>query len=180
MPERIYRWRDASGKGLEHLELVETEQGKAIRSALVTGDHHAFVYAAELEPDWRTRSLSVAALGGAPALSLGSDGAGHWTIGADAAPELDGALDIDLSASPFTNTLPIRRLDLAIGQSAEILTAFVRFPELTVERDEQRYTRLSEQSYRYQAVDGSFERTITVDPDGFVVSYPGLFERVAI
>jgi hypothetical protein len=54
--------------------------------------------------------------------------------------DLNGAIDIDLSISPFTNTLPIRRMDLAPGNSADIVAAYIRVPELTATRDPQRYT----------------------------------------
>ena len=44
--------------------------------------------------------------------------------------------------------------------------------------DEQVYTRLGPTSFRYQSGDGSFERVIETDAEGFVTRYPGLFERV--
>ena len=46
-------------------------------------------------------------------LSLTGDGAGRWQIDGRDAPDLDGCLDLDIQVTPFTNSLPIRRLDLA-------------------------------------------------------------------
>ena len=43
---------------------------------------------------------------------------------------------------------------------------------------EQRYTRLDDRRYRFELTHGSFTRDITVDADGFVLDYPGLFSRV--
>jgi hypothetical protein len=95
-------------------------------------------------------------------------------------PELDGAIDVDVSATPFTNTLPIRRLDLAEGQSADIRAAYVSLPELTVKIDPQRYTCLERgRRYRYESLDSEFVREIVIDAEGLVVTYPGLFKRVA-
>jgi hypothetical protein len=37
---------------------------------------------------------------------------------------VEGCIDIDLKYSPSTNLLPIRRLNLAIGESAEVTTPF--------------------------------------------------------
>jgi hypothetical protein len=52
---------------------------------------------------------------------LSADGKGRWfdAKGTHLA-ELDGCIDIDISATPFTNTLPIRRLQLKHG-AAQVL-----------------------------------------------------------
>lgn len=92
-------------------------------------------------------------------------------------PDLDGAREVDISVSPLSNTLPIRRLNLAVGESADIITAYLTLPDLTVTFDPQRYTRLSEREYLYESRDSDFRRTITVDDTGLVIDYPGLFER---
>ena len=95
-------------------------------------------------------------------------------------PGLDGAIDVDISATPFTNTLPIRRLQLAPGDSAEIRTAYIHLPDLEIVRDPQRYTCLEPlRRYRYESLDSDFVREIEVDADGLVVTYPGLFKRLA-
>jgi uncharacterized protein len=51
----------------------------------------------------------------------------------------------------------------------------VRFPELTLEVLEQSYTRLTELTYRYESAGGEFTRELTINGDGFVVDYPGLW-----
>jgi hypothetical protein len=133
-----------------------------------------------LDAAWRCRELEVEVVGGERALRLRGDGHGRWTDEAGAAlPALTGAIDVDLPVTPFTNTLPIRRLRLAAGASAEIAVVYVRPPELTVELDRQRYTCLTPlRRYRYEAVDDSFATEIEVDERGLVVTYPGLFRRV--
>ena len=49
------------------------------------------------------------------------------------------------------------------------LSAWVRFPELTVVKADQKYTRLDEFTYRYSS--GTFEAELTVDDDGLVATY---------
>ena len=71
-----------------------------------------------------------------------SDGAGHWRVNGVAVEELDGCLDIDLEASACTNTLPIHRLGLGVGQTADAPAVYVRAVDLAVERLEQRYARV--------------------------------------
>ena len=133
-------------------------------------------YAIDTDASWATRTVRVATEGNS--LVLFADGRGHWTEGdGRVLDRLAGAIDVDLSATPLTNTLPIWRLGLGIGESADIVTAYIAVPELTVTADPQRYTRLDERVYRFESRDSDFARDITVDDAGFVVDYPGLFRR---
>ena len=94
---------------------------------------------------------------------------GAWTVDGAAARGLKGCTDVDLGCSPSTNTLPIRRLRLAVGGSKTIQAAWVRFPSLTVEKTRQTYSRLDEFTYRYAS--GAFEAELVVDEDGVVARY---------
>ena len=94
-----------------------------------------------------------------------------------AVAHLDGCIDVDLAGSPFTNTLPIRRAGLvAGGEAIEFRMAYVPFDTFKPVVDEQRYRCLeADRLYRYEAVDRSFAADLTVDEDGLVTDYPGLF-----
>jgi uncharacterized protein len=85
------------------------------------------------------------------------------------AKALKGCTDVDLGCSPSTNTLPIRRLRLAIGGTKKIQAAWIQFPDLSVVKAAQTYTRLDEFTYRYAS--GTFEAELTVDDDGLVAAY---------
>jgi hypothetical protein len=89
---------------------------------------------------------------------------------------------VDLLPTPFTNTLPIRRLRLAVGDSREILVAYVTVPGLELSAARQRYTRLEPRDgrdvYRFEGLGSGFVAEVTVDAEGLVVDYPGLFRRV--
>jgi hypothetical protein len=102
-------------------------------------------------------------------LTLARDPKGAWSVDGVAAKALRGCHDVDLGCSPSTNTLPIRRLRLGVGGSKTIQAAWVRFPELTVEKAAQTYTRLDEFTYRYAS--GTFEAELVVDEDGVVAQY---------
>ena len=93
-------------------------------------------------------------------------------------PELAGTLDVDLGFTPATNTLPIRRLALAVGESAPVRSAWLRFPELRLEPLEQTYTREGAQSFRYRAlVDREqFIARLETDEFGRVLLFEGLWE----
>jgi uncharacterized protein len=99
------------------------------------------------------------------------------------APDLDGCLDVDLEASVFTNTLPIRRLRLPVGVGADAPAAYVRAHEARVERLEQTYARLADDGerwrYDYAAPAFDFRKVLIYDAAGLILTYPGIAERVA-
>lgn len=177
------RWRDWSGKGIEHLVLREDPDGIVAEAAILSttdGEDLAVRYRILLDNSWRVRKAEIGQVGDSHTLELASDGVGNWGDGSVAAmPQLEGAIDIDISITPFTNTLPIRRLRLQTGQSEDILAVYVQLPGFNVTTDRQRYTCLEiNRRYRYQSLDSDFTRDIEVDSDGLVVTYPGLFRRV--
>jgi uncharacterized protein len=179
----VARWEDWSGDGLQHLVLREGPE-KVVAEAVVLGMAEERPFAARFrivcDGAWRVRSAEAGLVGDDQRIALAGDGAGHWRDGAGRPlPELDGAIDVDVSVTPFTNTLPIRRLELRAGQSADLRVAYIRLPECEVTADPQRYVCLEpRRRYRYESLDSDFVREIEVDEDGLVVVYPGLFRRV--
>ncbi|EWY37022.1 hypothetical protein N825_22190 [Skermanella stibiiresistens SB22] len=180
----VARWRDWAGEGLEHLILQVGVSGIVAEATVIGTDDgggpFALTYRISCDPKWCVRTLEVLPLGAAQPLHIASDGAGAWTTGTgNPLPILNGAIDVDIQVTPFTNTLPIRRLGLGKGESAEIVVAYVSLPDLSVTADRQRYTCLElGRRYRYDSVDGDFSREIEIDGDGLVIEYPGLFRRV--
>lgn len=168
-----YAWSGIASPSTERLDL-DTDHGIEVRSTVAVRDGR-YDYEVSLSPSWVFRDLRV--LAGDRQLRLHRGDDGEWDLDGEPRPDLAAAVDIDLAFSPFTNTLPLRRLDLEIGASVEIVTAYVDAPSLQVMPDPQRYTRVAVDRYLYESLDSDFAREITVDPDGFVLDYPGLFVR---
>jgi uncharacterized protein len=103
---------------------------------------------------------------------------GRWQLDGVERLDLDGCVDVDLGFSPSTNTIPIRRLGLAVGESAPVSAAWLRFPGFALEKFDQVYTRLAESHYRYESGGGQFMRDLEVDADGLVLEYPDLWTVV--
>jgi hypothetical protein len=165
------------------LVIIESADGIAVESVVVAGAENQRVgvsYALQCDADWRVRWVHISVIGEGREIELVSDGTGNWTdVAGCALPGLEGAVDIDLTITPFTNTLPIRRLNLKAGEKAEIDVAYVTFPDLTLTRERQIYTCVAPlERYRFETADGAFIRDIDVDDAGLVVTYPGLFQRV--
>jgi len=100
----------------------------------------------------------------------------RWTLNGRACPEVQGCEDIDLSFSPATNLLPIRRARLAVGARVSVRAAWLRFPAMALEPLDQTYERLSELRYRYESRGGSFVAVLETNAIGFVTRYPGLWQ----
>jgi hypothetical protein len=177
-------WTPWDGVGLDHAQLRADAAGASLDGlALVMADGAIWrvAYAIACDAQWRVRDVRVSASSraGQRASRLNADGDGHWTT-ADGAPlpQLDGCVDVDLAFSPVTNTLPIRRLSLAPGATAELRVVYLTLPELAPVPDGQRYTRLAADRYRYESADDDFRAELPVDAHGLVRDYPGLFRRV--
>lgn len=187
MLERSILWLPEDMPGAEHLRLHVTG-GRILADGLVIaifeGTPYRVHYVLECDRSWHLRNLEVEVAGlGTKRLVAEADGRGKWLVDGKSAPELAGCLDPDISVTPFTNTLPIRRLGLRPGESAEIRVAYVAVPQLTAQPMMQRYTCVSGDGssaiYRYEAPDTGYATTLTVDSDGLVVHYPGAFGRGA-
>ena len=174
------RWRSLEHGGLEECRISEWDDGIKVRSAIVgqAGEmRYGVLYELSLRPDWTFEAALFQRTDGVMSvLRRGEDG--WFDMHADDLPGLEGCIDIDFEMTPLTNTLPIRRSPLAIGETRRFKMAYIPATSLEPFATEQIYTRLSERVYRFETADGSFTADIGVDEDGFVTDYPGLFERV--
>ena len=130
---------------------------------------------------WQTHSAKVEGWLGNTVIDIQVkiDSNRHWWLNEFEQPNVMGCSDIDLNFSPSTNLLPIRRLNLAVGESAEVNAAWLRFPSFTLEPLPQQYRRLDETTYRYESAGGQFVADLKVNRSGFVVDYPGLWQSEA-
>ena len=184
--EREVMWAPLQGPGLEHLRLV-TSDGGVVANGLVigleAGRPFRIGYEVRCDERWRVREVRVATPhSGRTVLELLADGEGCWKRrGGEPVPGLNGCIDVDISATPFTNTLPIRRLGLEPGESEELTVTYIRVPELLVGPERQRYGCLEAQTdgglYRFEALPSGFTAELPVDTEGLVIDYPGLFRR---
>lgn len=148
------------------------------------GEAWAIRYAVAVDERWVTRSARVQSwtASGEHERTLASDGSGHWRVDGERVPRLDGCLDVDLECSACTNTLPIHRLALAVGEEAEAPAAYVRVHDLASDRLEQHYARIADTAtsagYDYRAPAFDFECRLAVDRAGLVLAYPGIATRV--
>ncbi len=182
-------WLPWMGSGLEHLSLLQQQEG-IIADGLILGVQEQRPFRARYKihctPQWELRAVHVSLLSDSlPSLHLLTDGAGNWTTEqGEMLPSLQGCLDVDISVTPFTNTLPIRRLALQPGAGATLNMVYIAVPQMLIEVTQQRYTCLevtpSGGRYRFESLEdgvSSFTADLPVDHDQLVLDYPELFRR---
>ncbi|MBM6596569.1 putative glycolipid-binding domain-containing protein [Microvirga pudoricolor] len=180
---RSIRWSAWEGceAGMEQADVSPAEGGLDVAGVVIgteDGTRFGLSYRLRLDALWHVREATLWTTSG-KALRLLSNGRGSWQVDGREEPGLQGCIDIDIQATPLTNTLPIRRLDMKPGDAVEVRLCYVGVPNLTVSPRSQRYTALeSGLDYRFESLDSGFTADLPVDRDGFVLDYPGLFRRL--
>jgi hypothetical protein len=181
---RAIVWKNLPINGTEHCTLCRTDAGWLLKGNVVgvLEEQRPTVASYEVlcDDNWLTRRVHVERTKGkdTKALSLNVARDGVWRSSGQDLPEVRGCLDVDLAVTPATNTLPIRRLHLEIGESEPVTAAWIKFPEFEIQLLSQRYTRIAKNIYRYESETG-FSAEIVVDDLGLVMAYPGGWERIA-
>jgi uncharacterized protein len=170
-------WRNLTAHGSDYCSLWQIGrrwrlQGTAI-AVLIDGRPMQADYEIECDQLWHTRRVAATCLTGSTtrSIDLMVEASGVWRSLGEELPTLGLCSDIDLAVTPATNTLPIRRLNLEVGQSPSRQRGS-NFLILTLEILPQVYTRLGPQRYHYQSGTG-FSAELLVDDLGLVTVYPG-------
>jgi len=187
-------WTPWSGPGMEKLRFRRGHPGDApyVASAVVLGTAdgrpYRLNYKLKLESNWQVRKavFEISTVDGIATRMLRTDGIGHWRDDTGALlNELNGCLDVDIEATPFTAMLPIRRLKQAAGQQNDISVIYVEVPALAFAAVRQRYScveplkvGIAGGRYVKEGPIGEFKAELAVDLDGVVIDYPPLFRRV--
>ncbi|HEX6197213.1 MAG TPA: putative glycolipid-binding domain-containing protein [Jiangellaceae bacterium] len=168
-------WTAERWPGIEHASVHSSDDGVTVDSVVVAGLDDGPVrlhYRLDCDIAWHPRHLVIQVYGHPDIRLSNTDNRWHGDDGTPF-PDLDGCTDVDIALTPFTNTIPIRRLRLDHRESADLDVIYIH-PASTVEisRKRQRYTR-TDAGFRYES--GDFRADLQVDEDGFVTNYPRLW-----
>lgn len=182
MINRHFIWTSHFLFSTEHVSVHELPDGWLIDGTAISVFEQSPAlteYKITCDSDWRTTSVNVSVNRASTIRAItAAVNNGRWTINGAEHHEFDGCTDIDLGITPFTNTLPIKRLKLGIEESAPAAAVWVQFPDLSIETLHQTYTRVSKTIYRYASSSG-FTADLTVDDFGIVTQYGDLWSMVA-
>lgn len=171
------------------------EQRRRLRSRIVNNNHylilpevriphlasHALALAAyRIRSDWQVRYGYEPVLlemfvepDYAGTLYMTRDINKLWLVNGRERRDLFGCTDVDIGVTPASNSLPIRRLNLQIGETRDVVAAWVRFPEFRVDPMRQRYTRIDQNTYLYESVESGYRAELTVGDCAVVEKYVG-------
>jgi len=184
MADQSILWRRLDRPGHEFAKAYLSDSSWTLSGTAVfahEGQACRLDYLIVCDTEWRTVSARVTGSLGDRAIDIdvSVDARLQWRLNGIECPAVLGCTDIDLNFSPSTNLLPIRRLGLEIGAEAEVQAAWLRFPNFTLERLDQRYRRVDPETYRYESAGGAFVTELQVNSAGFVTRYPGFCEAEA-
>ena len=163
--------------------LTKTSAGNDITST-IAGEHNNRIfkidYHISVNENWETTFASIRnKFDNLAELIILEKKNGKYLLNGEHNARFDNISDIDISATPFTNTLPINRLQLKIKERQVIEVMYFDIFEKEIKPVKQVYTRLTRVQYVYENYDGSFKANLVVDEQGLVVEYPELFEMVS-
>ncbi|MGE6260465.1 putative glycolipid-binding domain-containing protein [Heyndrickxia sporothermodurans] len=184
MDKKTIIWENSEYYGTEYMELSFFENKIEANSTIIRIEKDVpskINYWILLDTNWTVKQLKIELNNGNRELHLSSNGGGQWFDKAgNEILELNGAIDIDISCTPFTNSLPINRLKWDQNGPINFEMVFINVPDLTYKKVNQSYELLKDTSDKriFYYKSGSFESIIEVDLNGQVLFYPELFRRL--
>lgn len=172
------KWRRLDEPGLELFGIRPEAGGFRAGSTIVHAGADAFAAACDWQLDARLRTVRLEltlSIPGVRRMTIERAGGG-WVVDGRDRPDLAACEEIDLSATPFCNSLVLRLLN----GPGELTALFVHLPSLELLPSRQRYLDLGDGRWRYidLGVAHGFEATLKVDDQGLVTDYEGLFETI--
>ncbi|MDO8361503.1 MAG: putative glycolipid-binding domain-containing protein [Actinomycetota bacterium] len=176
----VVRWATWAGDGEEVTTILWENEGFTVSGQVGdAADREHIQYVLRLSASWQVRQFLLFRDLDEPDLWLATDGSGRWgEMNGAHRTELDGCYDIHLDCTPFTHTLPIRRLPLLEGHTAELPVVHVNPDTLEVSVAAHRYTRTAAHAWRFESLADGLTAEIEVDQYGVVRDYPERFRRL--
>ncbi|MEI2415058.1 putative glycolipid-binding domain-containing protein [Orrella sp. JC864] len=183
MSARTLYWRRLDTEGLERVTIACDGDALHVQASIIAIEDGGFQLDHQwvLSPDWSVRSLSATRWGGKGQASLRVQRTdAGWSVDGQPRPDLDGAEQVDLSATPLCNTFALRPLMRSGERTRELDVAYVDAATLQVTRSRQAYDRLDDGRFRYRDLGlfAGFQAVLQVQDEGLVRRYEGLFEQV--
>jgi uncharacterized protein len=168
-------WAAWDGDGTEVTDFRWENEGWTISGQVA---RERVQYVVRLSASWQVRQFLLFRDLEDPDLWLATDGTARWgEMNGAHRIELDGCYDVDLVCTPLTHSLPIRRLPLHVGDSAELPVVMVDVETLDVRAATHRYMRLDTHRWAFEHDGSSVE--FEVDKHGIVIDVPGRFRRLS-
>lgn len=170
---------DKAEKGFECVWLTGSSASGSILRLDEDGQPYRLTYRFHWNSEFQVQEAHIETLKGERTLELKLQYKQGWLQEDKKLKEFDSCTDLDLWPTPLTNTFALRRMNLSVGESKNIVALWIHGPTLEMRKVSQIYRRLDEKHYLFEDPLADFSAKLTVDAEGLVVNYPGLFEREA-
>lgn len=172
-------WNTLYTTGHDAARLSEIETGWRLDGMAVydlNGKPVQVRYGLDLNHDWSTQSGMVEGFIGTQPVKrdIRRNGA-SWTIDGVSQEAVYGALDLDFGFTPATNHPQLQRMALEVGETKEIVVAWLDLESTALQPLPQIYSRTSDEAYDYNSPQGPYRATLKIAPNGFVSDYPTLW-----
>lgn len=167
-------------KGKQTMEVFSLEQNEfgLIGGGIVLASDFSIRYKVTMDLFWKVLQVSVEILH-CPDLNLqlirGQGNSWVNELGIEFI-ELRGAEEIDISLTPFTNTIVMRKM--TAHQQKKVKVIFINISEWSLKLVDQQYTLIDQKTFKYENFSTNFSSIIEVDDLGLVIAYPGLFKSL--
>lgn len=179
----IWKREDDQSNTFETLQFRKTKNefiAKSIVNGILEGQPILIEYQVVIDKDWVVKEVQIKSLiGSSKNIILKSNLKGKWYNEQNQEiPEFEGCIDIDISITPLTNSLPINRLKNVLEQRTRITVLYFDIENWKFKKVEQFYTNIAHNLYKYEGVFRNYAANIPTDNFGFVTTYPKLFKRI--
>lgn len=175
-------WKGLKYNSLEYFRIKKFAKEYKVDSAVVgtyNGTNYSCKYWLRLNNNWTVKTFSIlSTVNDSQKAYLVENRRGKWFINAREDKRFEGIKFIDISISPFTNSLPINYIDFKINKEEEIEVVYFDILNFKIKTSRQIYTKLSESTFKYQNLSKDFEAKVKVDQYGLIKKYPKLFKRI--
>lgn len=180
MPEVL--WNSLTAPGHDACRFMPTHDGWEIAGTAAFLQDSAVAglsYRLNCDRNWHSRNATIEGWLGARSVSLQITCDKQCQVNGLRREDLDGLVDIDLGFTPASNSNAIRRMQLAIGETASSEAIWLDSSDWSVKRLPQTYRRLDEGRYHYASPLHGYQAILQVTPFGIVSDYPGLWRMVS-
>ncbi|MBO8156363.1 MAG: putative glycolipid-binding domain-containing protein [Bacillaceae bacterium] len=180
---KVIKWENLENGGQEQLTITQTNDEILFSSSLEYIENHTLFhirYEVKTDLNWRTKEIYAENVTNGKNVYLHTNNKGEWMNNHGEVKELQGCIDIDISVTPFSNSLPINRCSWKENTPKNFNMVYISVPEMTFHKAEQSYTLIhctdKEKVFKYES--GNFESFIYTDESGMVTLYPNLFKKI--
>ncbi|WP_213280342.1 putative glycolipid-binding domain-containing protein [Chryseobacterium indologenes] len=175
-------WKGILYQSLEYFNVQSDDKGYNVESRII-GCYKDKIYTVDyrmfIDKNWIVQNFLIESeVNKVKTMLAGKRLQDQWTINNVINPKFNHFKFIDISLTPFTNTLPINNLNLAENSSQKIDVIYIDVLNQHIRPVQQQYTRTTSHQYLYENIENDFKAEVSVDESGLVISYPELFEKI--